>query len=316
MARKPKEKKALSSLVELYYCLPRDIVKANQKTRKDNVSALARVLRCAYPNCEPYTTDHLRDLFKLYKIKHTQEKMSSPDYNERKCCYSMNSTMRQIASMFGKLPLESYREKGYIFHDDIGEVSHPRYFKGVDPENETMEVFDIFNRVILPTLPNLKETQPDVYLAFIIMINTGMRNSEVVDLTMSNIGMKGFFGEDTYCVEVLGTKTGKPRHIPISAEVFSTIAEMSLADETDYILGDSKTYRNNIIYKKLSKWIRNFIPRSVSEKSSYLIRKIWESRVARDNGIHVAAKLAGHSVETAAKHYVGLAAKPVITTIT
>ena len=210
---------------------------------------------------------------------------------------SINTALRSAKALFTARMVEHYASKGLAV-DGVEDIFKVSYLPATEPEGlppiDIMRILDNFSLTFMP--------DEDLYKAWVLVRYCGLRNSEIVNLTVDSIKNN----EDRWWVELKKTKTGKSRNVPISAER----AKVLLADtENGFILSGPVTRRKNTVNRHLSKWLRAFIPSEYC-KTVYAVRKYCESIFVQKYGLFAASKIMGHSKAISYSYYAELLEMP------
>ncbi|MCI0538040.1 MAG: tyrosine-type recombinase/integrase [Verrucomicrobiales bacterium] len=186
---------------------------------------------------------------------------------------------------------------------------------------ESVDLFDAgsmkyISKVNVETLvvaakAELKQTEPEVYKAFLLGLFAGMRKGEIdlVEWRMVDWENHVIRVEET---EWLRLKTEDSRgEIAVDPEVIAELRQMMPQTEGRFILSSERPPRNDSrrpyyrcdpIFDRLNAWLRS---KGVSaNKPLHELRKEIGALVATQHGIHAASRFLRHSdITTTARHY-------------
>ena len=214
------------------------------------------------------------------------------DEEQARNAYSANSVLRQAKSIFKKdlLPHYELGEK-FDFHKvKIAEAKCAKYRPATDGRYRKAWI----------RMNALKETDRQLYTAFVLAAAYGMRNSEAAR------ARKDWLLAD--CLDVRITKTDNDRQLPYQNE---GDRDLLLANNPDgeFILAGTKTERNDFVWRRLNKVLRSV--GFTGQKGVYELRKYFGSQVAlQTKSVWQAAQMLGNTPEVARQHYIGLLKSP------
>ena len=226
-----------------------------------------------------------------------------------------NSTIRQARSLFA--PKITKRITHLI-------LPEPKPFSGVEfyPRQNTKYRSKIDVSVLLKAATDeFQEKDPDVYLAFIMAICTGLRRSEIDSLNWSQVDLKDM----KIWVEL--TDDNKPKtddsagSVQFDEDTASILKPFKEAAKSRYVLGSAipkggakkwgQHYRAEKTFAKLIAWLRNNGVNT--RKPIQTLRKEFGALMTTHFGIYEASDALRHSnVATTEAFYADLKKKPVL----
>lgn len=216
---------------------------------------------------------------------------------------SINSDVRQGRSVLSRRFRDYLRGEGLVLPScvegflEVAPLRDPKSHRGYVPiEREKLAKMDT-------DLAKLKSEDPQAWLVIALARRTGLRNSEILAATGSWLKERpeGLVIEVRNRLE-FATKNGVEGAILLDPE----LAEALRGTPPDaYLVADhmGKTARRNLVYRKVSAWMRCWLPGR--EKSLYELRKEAGSTLAMALGLDAAQRLLRHkNVQTTKNYYV------------
>ena len=163
----------------------------------------------------------------------------------------------------------------------------------------TKHIMNFFQNIdlieITPTLvEDFKQYLANAYLPkylsdiVICALKTGMRKGEILNLKWSNIDFK------VDCIELLNTKSGKKRKIPLSAKLKKVLLQIKENNESEYIFINPRTQKPfSDIKKSFNSAVKNA---KIKNFRFHDLRHTFATRLIEKNiDIVVAKELMGHA---------------------
>lgn len=225
--------------------------KINKLSFKSNDAHIKRVIEFFGENCPlekitPAKIEEFKTYIQSYKTI-SKIKIENPDYgkngNRKKYIYKdyeiektrANSTINRHLEMLSKMFNLCVEE------DLIG--SNPcQSVKQLREENFKIRFLSIMEERALFDV--LKADYPYLVPIVICALQTGMRRAEIFNLQWSQVDLKNGF------IELLKTKSGKARKIPISAKLDKVLKELFIKKESEYVFINPTTNKPYVDIKK------------------------------------------------------------------
>ncbi|MDB6064061.1 MAG: hypothetical protein JWR26_269 [Pedosphaera sp.] len=260
---------------------------------------------------------------------------------------SLNSILRNCASLFSKAALAGYKDHGLVLANPVAGLKLRRVeIKGFSPLKPEVLQAVWQNAVLLrdgdpkatpPPKPKKGEAidrwkepdwikpHPEAYLLLILELGLGLRRHE------SDKAQKDWFFEDadgrTY-LEVKETpfftpKSKERRVIPVAKVLYDTL-KLHFRDDNLFVVPGRQpkiyapgkqpkniVYRCDMHHRALASWLR--LQGITDEKPCHVLRKQFGSYVATAFGLYHAQKFLGHSSpKVTSDYYAGLVSLPEI----
>ena len=230
----------------------------NKLSYKSDLYYIDKVVNYFGANCvleaiTPAKIEDFKDFLKLYKVI-KKIKLDNPEYGKNGCRKKYiyknleiekmraNSTINRHIEMLSKM-FNLCIDNGYIDNNPCRSVVQLREenfkirFLTIDEEKALFKAIEELNT---------NGNNDYNYLKNIIIcaLQTGMRKSEILGLKWSQIDFKNDF------IEVLKTKSGKARKIPISDRLNKALKENLLTSKSEYVFTNPETNKPYIDIKK------------------------------------------------------------------
>jgi len=296
----------IEELAQRYRPRPNDV---RPEVATKNRSSFLLVVREVTGHVEAVRADCLTaDLAEKF-LERREERAATADFVlQERARVSANSTLNQARSVISpkavrmyaglKLPdLTGFRQAARLRVDS----GHFHY----DAEKWAL----IMQDVEIAAGAELREAQPLLWRAYLLMARLGLRPSEAwssrrswIERRLDGSGDFVLMRRPDYV-----TKTRRYRRVPIEPAVMREFDEAlrDLLPEAWIINLSTDTARRDVIQYELNPWLRRFITRAESLQCCRLLRKHAGSRIADRDGIEAAAAFLGDSISVTEKHYVG-----------
>lgn len=213
---------------------------------------------------------------------------------------SCNSTIRNARGLFSESAIELYQDKGFCLPGTLLSFNGAKLFKKASKYFQLPPYSVIQN--VLQRSRDLKDLDPQLYLAFLLGIHAGLRRNEIANARLGwfelspdrvkiNVTMDGGFNP----------KHGHGRSVIVHRFLFDEIAGMVPGDE-EYILSGDFTERYETTFEELNKWLRGC--GIAANKPTHELRKLWFSAKVKTDGLLAAQQQGGHKdPKITATHY-------------
>jgi integrase len=232
-----------------------------------------------------------------------------------------NSTVRQARSLFARSMVEDgiYTEEKVRLPDLAG-------FRAQRLFPEPKHIFSPIPQTIIDGIwksaPDLAQSDPEAYKAFLLSICCGLRRGEAANLRWSQI----LEIDGRHLIRLGITKNGHPRLIPVEEAVWkqlratSTVVPIeakqdpaeSAQPQEDFVLVGTATDRWRHTFDRMGKWMAGL--GWDRNKKAHELRKHYGSQLATQLGTRTAALILGNTEPVLRAHYDALLAVPQITT--
>jgi integrase len=234
---------------------------------------------------------------------------------EKRMSSTVASMIQQASGVFSKRALAYYAENGM-------QIDSP--FARLQRKQIQVAPFQGYERSAIAVLVDkarreLKPVDLPAYLGFVLCIGAGARQQEAAWARWRHMTPQGILWESSDAHE---TKSGRSRLVPVGPKLMGEI----LSFRPPGISGDEFVIQENApvamrskcpavrampIFKRLAQWLRaNGVK---DQKPVHVLRKIFGSLVATQEGLFAARDLLGHStVRVTEASYAALLKKPVI----
>jgi integrase len=262
-----------------------------QKTVENNLYSMKRLLETLEWNCDrPYTDLTTAVCDKLFEYLKTVDGLKA---------ITAKSYLDGFRSVIAKWTVLRYAEYGY----KVDEIRLPSLFV---PPIRYKEISDEKKRSVIELIDNLKQIDPDSWFFATMMLQFGMRNSDVKRLTWDNF----IFQEDSVFLEYTPHKTrltsGRRVKWPVPDKVWNEILDYRLTrSEKPFKIDGSNVGRPGLnglsAEKRLSKYMRSI--GFSGSKSAYELRKLCGSLVYKNMGQEAVTSILGDDIKTVLKYY-------------
>lgn len=217
---------------------------------------------------------------------------------------SINSDLRQARSVFSRHARQAYEASKINLPGDIQKFLNQPGLRDRRQKTGYVPIPRDALAALDDALVTLRQTNRAMWLVVMMMRSLGMRNSEVLRATGSQlIQHQGQFAIDLRNTADASIKNELEGIITLDPLLAS---ELGAVAPCEYIVyhGKSKTARRNFIYKDTNRWLRKFIPGRT--KCLYELRKEAGSVTAHRDGVFAAKKFLRHqSQATTERYYLG-----------
>jgi len=305
-----KLRKGYSTLGEVFASyLPAAAMHVKEKTAVNNVNAFRGIVASVHPTLNP---DNLpanelnSDLVNKY-FAQAIAKARAHGVPEDRAKRSAQSKLNQARSLFAKWTKETYKDLKLPALDPFltsGRMKIRAVKYMLPPE-------DLVNRTISEGR-KLKDSNPEMYAAFLLCYDLGLRSGEAIAAEWSWIRQSGgrFFMDIIRRPDF--TPKGKERSIPIGATVMEHLQSLPQCASGHIIPKPTKWMRESIIGRSLATWMRvlGWDP-EVYPKAAHELRKLIGSRWYTELGAEVAQSWLGHvDISTTCRYYAALTKQP------
>lgn len=290
-------------VIERYQPNPR-LVKP--MTRDKNVSALRSFLRSATGKTGKKDVDDLRvnllsrELVLAYQ--RAREAAADPDdeLEQEAVAIGANSTLTQARSVFAAKWMDLYKD---LKMPDLAEFRAVPRLK-VEANTSYVPLSQGQLDAMEKAAKGVKETQPGVFVAYILLARLGLRNSEAssarwhwLERQQDGAAMLAVIRRTDF---VPKNKSG--RRVPVARETVRILDEFRRGEDDFILPADSKTERVEWTFERLNALLRPII--GDRQKCAYELRKHAGSIVASRQGLEAAKAFLGHhSIQTTERHY-------------
>tara|TARA_R100000808_G_scaffold6651_1_gene19589 strand:+ start:4642 stop:5736 length:1095 start_codon:yes stop_codon:yes gene_type:complete len=202
---------------------------------------------------------------------------------------TVHSTVRQAKSIFSSRMLQRYDDIGMdipdltSFLERIVENGPRVRYKA--PKDKGLAARTMKAAV------ELKQTDPQAYIAFLLASSAGLRRSEIANARMH------WIEDHQIHVQPDGkydTKNSHEREIPLATNIHQELVELTQGkSDDDYLLDGPALEREKSTPDRLNKWLAEQ-GWTHTDKKMHELRKHYISQVSKIAGIHAAQHLAGH----------------------
>lgn len=262
-----------------------------RKTMENNLYSMRRLLETLEWNWDrPYTDINTAVCDKLFEYLKTVDGLKA---------ISAKSMLDGFRSVVAKWTILRYAEYGY----KVDEIKLPTMFV---PPVRYSEISDEKKRSVIELIDNLRSVDPDSWFFATMMLQFGMRNSDVKRLTWDNF----IFQDDSVFLEYTPHKTRltSGRHVkwPVPDKVWNEILDYRLTrSEKPFKVDGSNVGRPGLnglsAEKRLSKYMRSI--GFSGSKSAYELRKLCGSLVYKNMGQEAVTSILGDDIKTVLKYY-------------
>ena len=298
----------LGELVEAYEAAAK-VRGIRPRTIRDYVSTFYHIVSVGSGLQDPSQASSrilTRELVEVYVLNKLNE-ANGDTVAVQRARRSVVSSLRQARSLFSKWAMCSY--VGLTLPDlgpflAAGDIKADKVMYRLPPQS-------LIDKTIHAG-KELRETDPELYVVFLLCYGLAMRAGEAAAATWSWLE-KGN-------MEIINRPNfkpkGKDRHVPVSAEVMEALDYVLASREplkSPFILpGRSESQRTNLIKRKFSAWMRaqGWTSRKYP-KAAHELRKLMGSRWYTERGAEVAQAWLGHSdIATTCRFYAALTRIP------
>lgn len=296
-------KPATSTLAELLAIYQRR-ARVKPRTIIGNVSALRTIIRLGTGHTD-LTNEEIgalpcsslnRSLIRAYQDK----MLSGLDGEARaRAATTANSTVRQARSITSRDLVEDgvYEDEGIRLQELAGWraqrlLPEPKHCYTPIPKGLIERIWSESG--------NLRQSDPQAYVAFLLSICCGLRRSEAANLQWRHI----IDADGRHIIRLGVSKNGHPRLIPLDPAVWEAlrlVADHDQAKPDDYLLTGSSTRRWRVTFDALGEWLRGL--GWDRTKKAHELRKHYGSLVATQHGTRTAAMLLGNTEPVMRAHY-------------
>lgn len=297
-----------SEIFEAYTKTP--TVRANARTRKNNIADLkrmVRVVRGAEFNVAEMSSTELnwklvnqwQTLRLAIATKECGQDLAQLEAKKR----SFNSLLTHVQSLFSKEALAAYR--GLHLPPNIDEFLKALPIPARKQEEPT-QLTDQFVSDLLRAVVDLQGIDAGAWAAFQLMTWGGLRNKECLH------ARKTWLEEIPMGYRLMMRPTedflpkGDSRAVILPAAIVAGMFAQMKEGDDHLVPARTKTDRHDACYRRLNQWLK---ARGVGEdanKIAYRLRKYFLAKVAEQQGVFLAQAAAGHaSQQTTQNHYIG-----------
>ena len=277
------------------------------KQRGRNGECLRRVVRAGFPGrvvddvrVSELTKETVRGFVDAMLARVGQEyrryEASAPrvmsDYSVRT---TIKSTLRCARSIFARGQARHFEDlKLGDLSSFLNEpVEGPKRRKPMPPDAEAL-------RAMIAAVPELREKQPAVYCAFVLMAYCGLRPIEARHARRSWIREAGAgFVLDVVDRDAEGfAAKGNEGSVPVGADVMAELERYAgLRTDGFLIPGRTPTERQRVVERELSAWVGKYLRGRTGTQTSYELRRWAGSRVmdAHNGDVTAARDFLRHS---------------------
>jgi len=292
----------IADIIELYLRDP--LRKAGDGTAKTNANSLIIMLKelgCKDPTkvrSNKLSSAMVRSFFtsRMDGVSRGTEKWA-------RLARTANSHYRKAKSIFSKRQFANQVYQDLMLPDLSGFMSVPVLEEGLKYEYSYIgdDVFSLLNNAS----SKLKETDPALYVVFLVCSTTGMRRNEVRHARWDWITHSRFRERVIRVPQSdMGfvSKSRRSREIPLPEIIFKELQKFQGQEPGYLIPSKNKTDRMRKVWDRLSAWFKDL---GVNvEKPAHELRKIYGSQITAEHDIYIAQKLLGHSsVAVTEKYY-------------
>jgi integrase len=223
-----------------------------------------------------------------------------------------NSLLRQARSVFSRDLVEDgvYESAGIKLHDLSG-FRQARMLE--EPSHQFHPLTKEQSDKIWAGARELKQGQPQVYIAFLLSACLGMRRGEAANLRWSQV----LELDGARAIRLGTTKNGMPRLIPVEDAVWAEICEASkvtplkgVPPSDDFILAGPFTRRWRDTFDGLTAFLESL--GWDRRKKAHELRKWAGARMAQTLGTRTASMILGNTEEVFRAHYDGMLELPKV----
>jgi integrase len=270
----------------------------------NEVRSLRLVLKRLFATPEDLTTEVLSaDLPRRWKLLYEEQCKGESQNDANRIMRSANSILHQAKTVFSAERLSDMRAAGFMFPDMavfFNELKARRF--NHLPKKTFMPVP---HNVVARTLAGWKNLRRNDFLAVGLMLSCGLRKSQAAQVRWD------WFGTEEHRPVLTGEAHVKNHrgcvHVfPINpfwrVMLRRAKAENWMAKGEDYVLAGSPTERTELVFNRISKWMRSLGWKM--QKTNHAFRDYAGSQVAMKYGLEAAKEFLDHaSVTTTEVHY-------------
>lgn len=321
---------ASATLGELFLLYDR-FARCEPRTKTNNKGALRIILRrgLAQPQLEDEALERLplttltRQLAKAFQD--ALLRAAGSDYLAQETVKTnANSLLRQAKSLFAARPqnnlLENYADAGLRLPDSVAEFKRTALFP--EPDHKFQPPPEDVVRRVHAAAPQLRQTDPEVYKAYLLAYGCGVRRKEIVFLCGSWIRHEtGADGIERHAIEYrtranFQVKNKKTKWVPMEDFVWRELialkpllATPAVSDVENYVLDGDERARYDT-FKRLGAWMRS--QGWMLRKKAHGLRALYSCINGLRFGSDVACRLVGNSRDVFDRHYFGLLNLPAV----
>jgi len=213
--------------------------------------------------------------------------------------------INQASAIFAAWAMQEYREQGLDLPDLTPFLGYKLPWKASEttvayrsPPDELVARTKAAGRA-------LKESDPELYVVFLLAYSMAMRSGEIQAAKRDWIQKRdGQWGMDIGVTDAFKSKRGKSRFVPMHDSVREDL--LAIVGEREFLLaGDKPTARYDLAIRKFSEWMRSIgWDHETYPKAAHELRKLMGCRWFTEKGPGVAQKLLGHtSVQVTCAYY-------------
>jgi integrase len=159
----------------------------------------------------------------------------------------------------------------------------------------------------------LRAENPRLYIAFVLCYDLALRAGEAAAARWDWIRADSTGKYLDIIARVDYRPKGRPRSVPISAEVMEHLSEsLALSDGVHLLPGVTHTDREDLVKRELATWMRGLgWEETQYPKAGHELRKLMGSRWYTERGAEVAQTWLGHKdISTTCRYYATLTRQP------
>lgn len=214
-----------------------------------------------------------------------------------------NKIYRQSRSIFGRRTI-----KDGVFNGLILPLESLKLFRSLNYHEEVDKVYEAppqeIMHKIMSDAARIRKEKPGVYVAFMLVLTTGIRAGEAKWLEWANFSeVKTRNGIKTVAIiqpKYQGlTKSRKGRQVPVHQAVIEELIRVN--GKGRYVIPGSDHYRTNQVWRDLAAWFKSH--GWDREKKAHEMRAYYGAQVATSQGLYQAQKFLGHSSPVITNQY-------------
>lgn len=296
----------IAEILRVYDAKAAAVQDLRESTRKGVARQILNVLHVAGghgPDASAAVlTEELADAYRNAMLADHQQ-----DVRRRR---TIKSTLRQAKSLFAGWTRAEYARANLHLPDLSG------FLRGgglaVKPVQYTLPPQELIDRTIRLARADLRETQPDVYQAFLLCYDLALRAGESAACRWD--WFRETTGQRVLVIEARDgfQPKGAARTVPVSPEVWQHLQVARKAGSQYVLPADTPTAREDIIKRNLAAWMRGIgWDRAQWPKAAHELRKLMGSRWYTLLRPEVAKEWLGHrQLATTCQYYARLTKHP------
>lgn len=217
---------------------------------------------------------------------------------------SIDGALNKARSMFTPVAMEIYRAEKLVV-PDLAQFRAVPMLGGHNDCSFVPLAGSVLREMSAAAWGDFCGNQPDVFSAYLLMRRCGLRNGDAalarVEWLCDELVYVAGFAEPQVVtfLRYKAGKNGRNVRVPVASDVAVELRRHASGDGWLVASGD----RGETVYKKLSEFVRRWIPSGERDKSSYELRKHFGAVVASCYGLDKAAEYLGDRRDTVERHY-------------